>query len=304
MRRPLVPTAVMFIVAICLSSFAQAQTPKYESHFFDSNGVKIHYQMAGEGEPVLLIHGFSANIQAQWIAPKIFSRLAENYRVIALDNRGHGKSEKPHDREKYGMEMMNDSIRLLDHLGIEKAHVVGYSMGAFITNKLLSMHPERFISATLGGAGWYRDTDTQMKFMDELAESLETGGGITPLIKRLTPAGSPEMTKEQLQGLNNMFLLINDAQALAAVIRGARALEIKEETLKENQTPVLVLIGEIDPLKDGVDELVAVMPHVKVVVIETADHMTAFASATFIDELEAFLQEHSSVPAAAAGVGN
>jgi pimeloyl-ACP methyl ester carboxylesterase len=292
------------IALVCVaSSVSWAQAQKYEDHYFDSNGVKIHYQMAGEGEPVLLIHGFSANIQAQWMAPKIFSRLAENYRVIALDNRGHGKSEKPHEREKYGLEMVDDAIRLLDHLGIDKAHIVGYSMGAFITNKLLSLHPDRFITATLGGAGWYRDTDTQMKFMDELAESLETGGGITPLIKRLTPAGAPEMTKEQLQGLNNMFLLINDSKALAAVIRGSRALEIKEESLKANQVPVLALIGEIDPLKDGVDELVAVMPHVKLVVIESADHMTAFADATFIEELESFLEQHSLAPATA-GAGN
>src|SRR6516225_11708196 len=107
-----------------------------DSQFFDSNGVKIRYLVEGKGEPVLLIHGFTAGIEMQWALPGIIKELAKDYRVIALDNRGHGRSDKPHDAKKYGMEMVNDAIRLMDHLKIKKAHVVGYSMGAMITSKL------------------------------------------------------------------------------------------------------------------------------------------------------------------------
>src|SRR5438067_2910932 len=121
--------------------------------FFDSNGVKIHYSVHGKGEPVLLIHGFTVSYPLQWVYPGISSALAKNYQVIGLDCRGHGRSGKPHDPKKYGMEMGEDAIRLLDHLDIRSAHLVGYSMGGFITLKLLALHPDRFLTATAGGAG-------------------------------------------------------------------------------------------------------------------------------------------------------
>src|SRR5437868_8532253 len=84
--------------------------------YFDSKGVKIRYTDQGKGEPVLLIHGFGANAEVQWALPGILKDLAKDYRVIAYDNRGHGKSGKPHDPKKYGMEMVEDAVRLLDHL--------------------------------------------------------------------------------------------------------------------------------------------------------------------------------------------
>src|SRR6266446_970237 len=114
-----------------------------EDKFFDSNGVKIRYTVEGKGEPVLLIHGFTANIEIQWTIPGITRALAKKYQVIAFDNRGHGKSGKPHDAEKYGMEMVEDAVRLLDHLKIKKAHVVGYSMGGMIALKLAVVHSDR-----------------------------------------------------------------------------------------------------------------------------------------------------------------
>ena len=89
-----------------------------EDGFFDSDGVKIHYTIQGKGEPVLLIHGYTANIQVQWELPGIIKALAPDYQVIAIDNRGHGRSEKPHDAKKYGKEMVEDAVRLLDHLVI------------------------------------------------------------------------------------------------------------------------------------------------------------------------------------------
>src|SRR5258708_30620817 len=87
-----------------------------EDFFFDSDGVKIHYIVEGKGEPVILIHGFAASIAANWGGPGIIKALAENYQVIALDNRGHGQSEKPHDSAAYGLKMTGDVLRLMDHL--------------------------------------------------------------------------------------------------------------------------------------------------------------------------------------------
>ncbi|MBX7168896.1 MAG: alpha/beta hydrolase [Pirellulales bacterium] len=276
-----------------------AAKPKLEHRFFDSAGVKIRYVDVGQGEPVLLIHGFTANIEQQWRAPGILDALAKNYRVIALDNRGHGGSGKPHDPKDYGLEMAADPVRLLDHLGIDRAHIVGYSMGGMITNKLLSMHPERFITATLGGMGWVRENDESFAFLGELAESLETKGSIRPLIERLIPPDRPRPTDEQLRAVDQMFMLVNDTKALAAVARAMPALSISEEKIRANQVPVLALIGDADPLEEGVDRLVGVMPHLKVVRIPGADHMQAFGDPLFLKELQAFLAEHALAPAAA-----
>jgi pimeloyl-ACP methyl ester carboxylesterase len=271
-----------------------------EDQFFDSNGVKIHFIVEGQGEPVVLIHGFTASIQPQWGLPGIIKALSQDYQVIALDNRGHGRSDKPHDPKQYGPEMAGDVIRLLDHLKIPKAHLVGYSMGGFMTDYLIMTYPDRAITATLGGAGWSKPNDDRLSFMTELADSLDAGNGIGPLIAQLTPAGRPKPTEEFIDAINKMVMLNNDTKALAACIRGMRGLAVTEAKLRANKVPTLAIIGELDPLKIGVDELAAVMPGLKVEVIEGADHMTAFARPKFVEDLKGFLASHSQAPAAAA----
>src|SRR5262249_23725638 len=155
----------------------------------------------------------------------VIKALAKDYRVIAFDNRGHGKSGKPHDPKKYGAEMVEDAVRLLDHLKLKKAHVAGYSMGAMLTARLLAAHPERVLTATLGGAGPARKDDGELpRFADRLADSLEQGKGIGPLLEALTPAGKPKPSAGQLETLNKIFTTLNDAKALAAVVRGWKEL--------------------------------------------------------------------------------
>jgi pimeloyl-ACP methyl ester carboxylesterase len=288
-------------VAALLCTLVLSTARAAEDQFFDSNGLKIHYVVEGQGDPVVLIHGFTASIPVQWGLPGIQSKLSKDYQVIALDNRGHGKSDKPHDPAQYGPEMVADVIRLLDHLKIRKAHVVGYSMGGFMTSYLLTAHPERVITATLGGAGWSKADDARLSFMAELAESLDAGKGIGPLIVRLTPADRPKPTAEQINAINQMLMLTNDSKALAACIRGMKGLAVTEEKLRANKVPTLALIGEQDPLKVGVDEMQKVMANLTVEVIQGTDHMTAFRAPTFTDDLRAFLASHSTVKAASAG---
>ncbi len=260
--------------------------------YFDSNGVKIRYLVKGRGEPVLLIHGFTANIEMQWDLPGIMTALAKKYQVIAFDNRGHGKSGKPHDVNKYGMEMVEDAVRLLNHLKIRQAHVVGYSMGAMLTNKLIVTHPERVLSATLGGAAGLREGG-YLKLFDGLADSLAQGKGLGPLIVALTPPGRPKPTTEQLQFINKFVMVSNDPKALAAVVRGWKSLVITEDQLKANRVPTLAIVGADDPLKKGVDQLQGRLSALeKTVVIDGADHITAPARAEFRLNLEKFLQKH------------
>src|SRR5690606_31002558 len=122
---------------------------------FDSDGVEIAYMDEGQGDPVLLIHGFASNAATNWRDTGWIRFLTGNgYRAIALDNRGHGASEKLYDPEAYsGPVMAEDSRRLLDHLGIERADVIGYSMGARLAAFLCLAHPNRVRSATLAGLG-------------------------------------------------------------------------------------------------------------------------------------------------------
>lgn len=268
---------------------AAAPAPKKS---FDSNGVKINYIVKGEGEPVLLIHGFTGSYQMNWMP--VIENLSKDHKVIAYDNRGHGQSGKPHDPSAYGLEMVEDAVRILDHVGVQKAHVVGYSMGGFITAKLLTVHPDRMISATLGGAGWTKPDDELMTtFMNELAESLETGNGVTPLILRLHPAGRPPLAPEALNGINQLLSLTNDVKALAAVVRGMRNFQVTESQWKENEVPVMALIGEVDPLKQGVDAMIGVVPNLEILVIEEADHMNAFRRPEFVTAVRGFIGKHA-----------
>lgn len=280
-----------FLVTLGLCLFlpvpVQAQAPV---HTFDSNGVKIVYQDHGKGEAVVLVHGFCVDAQMQWGMPGIIRGLSTNYRVIALDNRGHGKSDKPHDPDKYGVEMVEDLIRLLDHLQIKKAHFVGYSMGGFITCKLVTLHPDRVLSATLGGAGWPREE--RVPFLEDLAESLEKHQSLEPLLVYLTPPGQPKPTPERVKQVNSFILAINDPKALAAVLRGSKKLIIAEEDLKKVKVPLLALVGDLDPLKASVEALKPVTPQVRIVVLKEADHMNAFSKAEFLKELKTFLAAH------------
>jgi pimeloyl-ACP methyl ester carboxylesterase len=280
-------TAAVVLCALVVSAAAATAADK----FFESNGVKIHYVIEGQGEPVVDPRLHRQRSRAMGMPE--FVQVRSNYQVIALDNRGHGRSGKPHDPKQYGTEMVGDVIRLLDHLTIKKAHIVGYSMGGFMTGYLLTAHPERVITATLGGAGWSQADDTRLSFLTDLAESLDAGKGIGPLIVHLTPADRPKPTEEQISAINQMLMLTNDSKALAACIRGMKGLEVTEAQLRANKVPTLCLIGDQDPLKEGVDAMQKVMANVTVEVIEGTDHMTCFRAPAFIEDLQAFLASHS-----------
>jgi pimeloyl-ACP methyl ester carboxylesterase len=176
---------------------------------FISNGVPIQYSIEGKGDPVVLIHGLFASARINWRISGIIKALAKDYQVIAMDVRGHGGSGKPKEDEAYGVEMMEDVVRLLDHLNIQKAHVVGYSMGGMITMKLLTRHPDRARSAILGGMGWLRQ------------------GG--PLQQSWT----------QVPGRVR-------AAIPPACVRSLGALAVTEDEVKAIRIPVTVLIGESD----------------------------------------------------------
>lgn len=285
LRTPLTLIALLLISTV--SSIAAADT-------FNSDGVDIFYTVQGEGEPLVLIHGFTASAAANFGISGIIRGMAEDFQVIALDCRGHGKSGKPHDPKQYGQQMVTDIINLLDHLNIEKANVMGYSMGGFITTKLIIDHPDRILKAVPCGSGWSLDLDdTGADIPLQIAEALESGQGITPLIEALTPAGQPKPSPEMMAAMNKAILGMNDPLALAAVMRGMHELNVTKAQLQGNTVPTLMLIGDIDPIKVSTDQMQGVMAHLTIIPIANANHMTAFMKPEFLAHAKAFLKGES-----------
>lgn len=266
------PLALCAFAMLTFAANAQ-QAKRPADQYFDSDGVQIRYVEAGEGEPLLLIHGFSVNTEFQWGSN--LNRLAGNFHVIAMDVRGHGKSGKPHGAENYGQAIIDDAVRLLDHLGIEKAHVMGYSMGGAITLNLVANHPDRVKSAIVGGNGWAQPDGDMDALIETIATGLENGQGIKPLILALTPPGEEPMPEPQLEQMNAMAMAANDPLALASVARGFTDFAVPAETLAANQVPTTIIIGTADPMKRLVPPAVEVMANLQVVELEGDNHMTA-----------------------------
>ncbi|HXX84121.1 MAG TPA: alpha/beta fold hydrolase [Casimicrobiaceae bacterium] len=151
--RPLRFALATIIACLALHAATVVAAP-LESGRFRVNGVNIHYVLAGSGTPVVLIHGWHSSIAMNWQAPGIIAALSRNHQVIAIDLPGYGQSDKPGDEAAYGKQWVDDVIALLDHLGIAKAHIVGYSLGGIIALKFIVDHPDRAISGVLGGMGW------------------------------------------------------------------------------------------------------------------------------------------------------
>ena len=140
----------------CAAALLLATAP-VRADDFDSAGVKIHYTVQGTGAPVILIHGLYASGHMNWGANGVIADLSQRYQVIALDCRGHGQSDKPTGESDYGIKMVDDVVRLMDHLHLASANIVGYSMGGMIALKLAVTHPERVHSTILGGMGWLKE---------------------------------------------------------------------------------------------------------------------------------------------------
>lgn len=269
-------------------------TERHPGQYFDSAGVKIFYTDEGprEADPVILVHGFGANADLNWRAPGIVDMLDKEFRVITLDNRGHGLSDKPHEADQYGIEMVEDIVRLMDHLKIAKAHVVGYSMGSFITLRLIASHPDRLLSAMTCGAGWRKAEGADLEMLNGLADSLEKGGGFELLMKRIARIGT-EPSWWKLQTVNYALGQLNDKMALAKLIRGFKSLQVTEEELRRNTVPVRAIAGSVDPLRDGVDAMKDVMAHLETIYIPNEDHLTTIRNKEFKKDILEFVAAHA-----------
>ena len=278
---------------IALMSTAVCAQDKY----FDSNGVRIRYLDQGSGQPIVLIHGYTSNVERSWMDTGVFANLVKDYRVIALDCRGHGKSDKPRDPRAYGGEMGQDVVRLLDLLKIARAHIVGYSMGGNITAQLLTTNPDRFITATLGGASGRREAwgAQSEQAAEEEAVELENGIPFRSLILRIAPIDEPKPTDEAIRQRSQAMVAVNDTAALAAFMRGRRTQLVTDAQMAAVQVPTLGIVGSADPNLTGMNSLKTIWPGLKVIIIEGATHAGergAQRRPEFVNAIREFITDH------------
>lgn len=247
---------------------------------FDSDGLRIAYDdlrpEGGGGRPIVLIHGFGSNRVDNWETRDWYETFLERgRRVIALDNRGHGESEKPYDPDVYSISTMaEDTVRLLDHLDIEAADIFGYSMGGRITIQLLQTAPERINAAVLGGVG--SSVTSDMGNREAIAEALEAEDVDTVE----NPVGRRFRLFAEETGA--------DRQALAAVIR-AHSEGTDEADLAEVEVPVLVVAGEKDDLVGDPAGLAAAFANGESATIPDTDHLTTVPDEQFEAAVTDFL---------------
>jgi len=229
---------------------------------FDSDGVNIAYLDEGEGSPVLLIHGFASNVTFNWLNTNWFDTLKRGgLRVIAMDNRGHGASEKLYDIADYGAALMaEDARRLLDHLGIASADIMGYSMGARIAAFLTLAHPERVRSVIFAGLG---------------INMVRGVGAPGPIAAALEAPSAGEVKNDAARSFRVFAEQTqSDLRALAACIRSSRD-KILPEALAKIALPVLVAVGTEDVIAGSGPELAAIIPGAEALDITGRDHMRA-----------------------------
>jgi pimeloyl-ACP methyl ester carboxylesterase len=247
---------------------------------FTHDGVEIAYLDEGEGEPIVLIHGFASNKEVNWVGPGWVTTLTRaGRRVIALDNRGHGQSTKLYDPAAYHSSIMaSDALALIEHLGLPRADVMGYSMGARNTAFLALAHPERTRSAVLGGLGLRLVEGVGLP--DTIADALEAPAGtaISDPVAYLFRAFG-EQTK-------------SDLRALAACLRGSRQMLSRAE-VGQIAVPLLVAVGSTDPIAGSPEELAALIPGAKALVIPGRDHMLAVGDRTYKAGVLDFLSKRS-----------
>ena len=263
--------ALGVIVVAAAQLFAQPAVPP--DQFFDSSGVRIRYVEQGSGPAIVLMHGYTGTLDRHFLANGVFATLAKDHRVIAFDLRGHGKSGKPHDPGAYGEVMAGDVVRLLDHLKIERAHVIGYSLGAVIAGRLAAMHPKRLISVAYVAQYPMRELSPRLEtFAEESVKELEGDLPFRSLALALQPPGAKPLTDDEIRKMVAPLVAANDVKALAALWRGYRTLLVQDSALAAARAPMIVLIGSEDANAAGVSAFTTAHPQIRALIVPGAQH--------------------------------
>ena len=245
---------------------------------FHNGDVEIAYLDEGEGDPILLVHGFASSKNVNWVYPTWVSELKKNgRRVIAFDNRGHGDSSKLYDAEEYHIgTMAGDVSALMDHLDLERADIMGYSLGGRMTAFLGYSQPQRLRSAILGGIGM----------------GLIEGGGPGENVATALEAPSLDDVTDPVGRTFRAFAdqTRSDRRALAACLRGSRRLMTREEAAAI-AVPVLIAVGTADEIAGSAASLGKIIPGSQVLDIPNRDHMRAVGDKVYKSGVLDFLSQ-------------
>ncbi|MFL6790642.1 MAG: alpha/beta fold hydrolase [Bradyrhizobium sp.] len=229
---------------------------------FHNGAVEIAYLDEGEGDPIVLVHGFASSKNVNWVYPTWVSELKKDgRRAIALDNRGHGDSTKLYDAAQYDIATMaGDVIALMDHLQLDRADMMGYSLGSRMTAVLALSQPQRLRSAILGGIGI----------------GLIEGGGPGENVASALEAPSLEDVSDPVGRTFRAFAdqTRSDRRALVACLRGSRRLMTTDEAKRIN-VPVLIAVGTKDEIAGSAQALGKIISGSEVLDIPNRDHMRA-----------------------------
>lgn len=247
---------------------------------FNSDGIEIAFIDRGKGGPVLLIHGFASNMTDNWVDSNWVERLNKaGYRVIAYDNRGHGMSEKSYDKAFYGTEKMaEDAWRLLNHLQIERANIIGYSMGALIAARLTIRHPDRVRHAIFGGYG------------------INMVNGVTTealIVEAMEAESIDELTNELARTLRTTADRTRSNRRALAACAHVAAETIPREDLVRINVPVLVAVGTADTISGSAEELAKLMSGAQYLNIPERGHIEAVSDPVFKEGVLEFLSGRS-----------
>ena len=251
------------------------------------DGMKIAYEIAGEGAPVVLVHGFASDRVQNWRAPGWYQTLnGAGYRVIALDCRGHGESGKPYDPAAYGHETMaNDVIAVMDAAGVRETRLMGYSMGGYISMSLLLRHPEYFTQVVIAGVGAsYLDINAA----EGAVADPERRAAIADALLADDPSTIANRTARDFRAFADQAG--KDRRALAACMRGNRDVFSRVQ-LAASERPVLVVCGEKDVLTGPPDPLAAAFRNGRAVTVPGRDHMTAVGDKVYKTAVLDFFKE-------------
>ncbi len=247
---------------------------------FHNGAVEIAYLDEGEGDPILLVHGFASSKNVNWVYPTWVSELRKSgRRVVALDNRGHGESEKLYDPADYSIPAMaSDVVALMDHLDIARADVMGYSLGARMTAWLGLREPGRLRSAILGGIG----------------RAIVEGGGPGENVAQALEAASLDEVSDPVGRTFRAFAdqTRSDRRALAACLRGSRGLMSRDE-VSAIRVPVLIAVGTTDEVAGSAEQLGELIPEAEVLDIPNRDHMRAVGDKVYKAGVADFLSRRA-----------
>ena len=257
--------------------------------YFESNGARVYYTVQGEGYPVILVHGVGANADWNWQRPGVIGALAKNFKVIAFDLRGHGLTDKPADPEQYGLRMVEDIVLLMDHLGIERAHLAGYSLGGFIALKAATLYPERIASLAVCAAGWI-----------DPANPIEVPSPYRPPVPTHPAQVSQASALPLVAATRSLFHRIRssigdhfmDPKVKKALKAKYEELAVPKESLLACDMPMLSIIGKKDGFLYIARDLVALKPDIESFEVENYGHFSLPFNREFKEHLRAFFLKH------------